>query len=617
MSNERMGFGPWSSALDNGTRLELSAFWRRRMAGLARLPLGRRVSRRWTAVGVIAALLVGATPLVEFSSQAVAEEEQAAVKKPSGKVEGEEFVWRFSNGLEVELIGLVKSPSKGESWWRPDGTPLKEASLPAARYRSTGGSVRELAFRWRNAPDDPDQSRSWHTVPHYSGAGGGVTVNEADGSILDVTGVSVDGDPKEIAVTFTASVSSTPWQTAFESDGRNPMSSGSVADGKIRSVAFASAYETKTGVAITVSYGIGDDSGRVIAIDKAGREHLATRQRGVGSTHFDQTTFEFDDLTLDDIESFELQTQSRVFETVKFSNVTFERGHTTSVERMPVEAGNGGDEIGALPLGPQGLVAIGRRAPITGPVTSGAILDVGPPDDGDVLRAYKKSHPETLQRLGLDGEEFMRQVDRIEKQRTGEFVEAARVYPLIGPARQLHAYYHCTLHLKDGSQLALDVDCHRLHAIDEGRGRPKEKLTFGEVKECFVKDDRPEVGEFLIDFETGKVFSPPEDLEGQDISVWLKENGVDAMGETKTSVQGLLGFDMIVIPTAESNWDPSPGIFAQLDEGTPGTPAVMTGRGELPVTYHFQTREGSRGVLQILEVKGREGVKIRYKLAEK
>jgi hypothetical protein len=485
MSQQRMGFGPWSSALDNGTRLELSAFWRRRMAGLGRLPLGRRMSRRWTAVGAIAALLVGATPLIEFSSRAVADEELAAVEKPAGRVEGEEFVWRFSNGLEVELIGLAKNPSKGEMWWRPDGTPLKNASLPAARFSSDGSDVREIAYRWRHVPADPDQTRSWHTAPNYSGAGGGVTENEAGGSILEIVGASFHGGPKEIAVTFTASVSSTPWRTAFESDGRNPMSAGSAIGGKIRSVAFASTYETKTGVAITVSYGVGEDSGRVIAIDKAGQEHLATRQRGVGSTHFDQTTFEFDKLAPDDIERFELQTQSRMLETVEFRNVAMNAGQETNVR-------------------------------------------IGSPVSAD---------PQALQ--------------------------------------------------------------------------------FGDVIERFVKDDRPDVGDFLIDFETGKVFSPPQEVEGAEISQWVKENGVDAMGEMKSSVQGLLGFDMIVIPTAESNWDPSPRIFAQLDEGTLGTPAVMSGRGELPATYHFQTREGSRGALQILEVKGHEGVKIRYKLAEK
>jgi hypothetical protein len=83
MSQQRMGFGPWSSALDNGTRLELSAFWRRRMAGLARLPLGR-TSRRWMVATTIAILLVGALPLVEFVPALAEAEEVEKNEIPKG-----------------------------------------------------------------------------------------------------------------------------------------------------------------------------------------------------------------------------------------------------------------------------------------------------------------------------------------------------------------------------------------------------------------------------------------------------------------------------------------------------------------------------------------------------
>ena len=51
--------------------------------------------------------------------------------------------------------------------------------------------------------------------------------------------------------------------------------------------------------------------------------------------------------------------------------------------------------------------------------------------------------------------------------------------------------------------------------------------------------------------------------------------------------------------------------------GEPGTPAVMSGKGELPATFLFQTREGGMGMLQI--VGGQWGrkprqVNIRYKI---
>lgn len=43
----------------------------------------------------------------------------------------------------------------------------------------------------------------------------------------------------------------------------------------------------------------------------------------------------------------------------------------------------------------------------------------------------------------------------------------------------------------------------------------------------------------------------------------------------------------------------------------------MSGRGELPVTFAFKTREGGRGLLQITGfTENPRGVKIRYKLVQ-
>jgi hypothetical protein len=144
------------------------------------------------------------------------------------------------------------------------------------------------------------------------------------------------------------------------------------------------------------------------------------------------------------------------------------------------------------------------------------------------------------------------------------------------------------------------------------------EIEFEAPIERVINDDNPERGNFLIDFESGEVLSPPADHDdAAEMLAWAASKGVDASGELGSGVQGLLGFDMIVLPTAEFNWNPSPRIFAQVDDGKPGTPAVMSGRGELPVTYMFKTREGRRGVLQILERNGHESVKIRYKLEKR
>jgi hypothetical protein len=51
--------------------------------------------------------------------------------------------------------------------------------------------------------------------------------------------------------------------------------------------------------------------------------------------------------------------------------------------------------------------------------------------------------------------------------------------------------------------------------------------------------------------------------------------------------------------------------------GKPGSPVEMSGKGELPATYLFKTREGGMGVLQIVGFTNNpSGVKIRYKLVQ-
>ena len=79
---------------------------------------------------------------------------------------------------------------------------------------------------------------------------------------------------------------------------------------------------------------------------------------------------------------------------------------------------------------------------------------------------------------------------------------------------------------------------------------------------------------------------------------------------------------MILLPVVNQSWDNlslAQGLMDDLKQGTPGTPAVMSAKGELPTTYLFQTREKSIGILQILELqKGTRPryIKIQYKLLE-
>jgi hypothetical protein len=145
--------------------------------------------------------------------------------------------------------------------------------------------------------------------------------------------------------------------------------------------------------------------------------------------------------------------------------------------------------------------------------------------------------------------------------------------------------------------------------------------NYGKVIQRRVNDNGH--GEYLIDLDSGKLFERPEDRRFEDQSeflLWARAQGIDAMGQVKSSYKGLVGFDMIVMPTDAGSWDQRPGgVLENLEAGDPGTPATMDARGGLPATFFVQTREGARGVLQIIAINedneqpGPDHIRLRFK----
>ncbi len=138
-------------------------------------------------------------------------------------------------------------------------------------------------------------------------------------------------------------------------------------------------------------------------------------------------------------------------------------------------------------------------------------------------------------------------------------------------------------------------------------------------------NDAPSVGkDCLIDFDTGKLFSLPENwrevMEKND-GEWVIKNGIDASAATRSNIKGFICEDMIftIAPGGSSYWDNVKAdslVTSDLWEmGKPGRPAYMTAQGQLPATYIFKTREGRIGILQITGFNDEpRGVNIRYKM---
>lgn len=149
-------------------------------------------------------------------------------------------------------------------------------------------------------------------------------------------------------------------------------------------------------------------------------------------------------------------------------------------------------------------------------------------------------------------------------------------------------------------------------------------VALGETVEITLRDN-PQLDDSLIDFETGRLFSIPKKYREGSMSPpplfeeWIVPNGIDALAETKRAVQGLIGFDMVVIPI-DGPTDRLPDVAenrlsSQFVFAIPGRPIPISGKGDLPATYLFQSREGTRGVLQIVDFTDLpRGVTIRYKL---
>ena len=125
----------------------------------------------------------------------------------------------------------------------------------------------------------------------------------------------------------------------------------------------------------------------------------------------------------------------------------------------------------------------------------------------------------------------------------------------------------------------------------------------------------------FADLDKTKLISPPDTLDNNDenaVLTWIKENGIDVMGETADSVHGLVGFNMYAARVDNYFWDVdkteiTDRLFTKIDD-----PVLLSVDNFVPATYLIRTSEHKLGILQILGfAENRRGIKIRYKLLQK
>lgn len=341
MNSNRDHFGPWTTALHHTNRLELSAFWKQRLHRLSALPkLPTRLRPSQVAAFLIVGLALLLVPRIEVETAAAAEDsklsaadlDSAATTLDSADASAP-FTATFSNGVQVELIGLSENPSKDKPWWRPDGSPLAERPynrVPAHMNGGFGTIGREVCWRWHNVPADPDFDTNWATVPHYGGAGGGRAFDADGKEVPDLVAwaIQMPKSPGTCTFKFSVAVDYTPWKTLFTDSGK---SQGAMA-GNGNGVVFSPARVENDRTVITVSYRIPEQAVRVVAIDVDDKLHTAGSSSSSSALGFYQSTYRFAKLPPDRIKRFELQGQTRRFETIEFRNVSLDPTKRTKVE---------------------------------------------------------------------------------------------------------------------------------------------------------------------------------------------------------------------------------------------------------------------------------------------
>ncbi len=330
-------FGPWTTAIDSGSRAQLSAFWKKRIGMLSGLVAASpRVSRSGWVLLLAAGMLALGWPTLYFSRTVVAatgpsEQREPAVEspqkagqqKPRPTVPGGPVLVPLPGGVTAELIGLADHTAKKKSWWAPDGTPI---AAPYQKFRSranpgAGQIAREIAVRF-HVPQDADVATGWNVTPCSAFAGG--RAYDEDGTwIRSVDAGAAVLPATQLTGTITFRVAAGDWETVAETNGKGYSARGERKHGFV----FTPAYQLDGSVMITISHTVVGKDVRIIAVGADGKMLAIGKTAGGGSRGFMQTTCIFKNLSLEDVHLFQLQ--ARPYHRVEIRDVALRKEQGT------------------------------------------------------------------------------------------------------------------------------------------------------------------------------------------------------------------------------------------------------------------------------------------------
>jgi beta-lactamase regulating signal transducer with metallopeptidase domain len=271
------------------------------------IPKDARVGFR----GVVALVTLGAAVLPMAA---------ARTQTPGGKL-----AVRLSNGATVELVGVCHWPTQEPVCWKADGSRL-DSGLHPARW-SSNPSADDYGFMAQvTGPDTPELS--WGSIEGAQG-------RHSEADVVDRQGKPVPGGRALIVslpgaraeTTVRVAVAAGPWTTLASHNGNGMLAETGPEEGFLWSPAF---QDTEGVRVMATTQWHRDRATRIVAVDKEGMEHTASRRSTVASGNVGQMTdATFQGLPRDDIQKFEFQV--RPYEAVAFEGVSLVPGQKSTV----------------------------------------------------------------------------------------------------------------------------------------------------------------------------------------------------------------------------------------------------------------------------------------------
>ena len=253
----------------------------------------------------------------------------------------------MADGVTVELVGVARSPSKGQSWWRPDGSRLAEAPyppgfVPRAPRSTLVADAFEFAVRVSDSPEGWSVTRP-RVLPALSQSG-----NVMSWQIEGVPGIhhrTVALVPQtHDRCTVWLRAPSGKWVTVASTDGRREAtvdtSHGQVVFREVRPKEvkilrrhghrLAETVREAQGIVISVTVNGPKAAHRIAAIDKRGRTQFARALHVRPPDRVSWLRGHFPTLDIDDVAEFRLQRCP--FNWIVFRSVALRAGQKTKVQ---------------------------------------------------------------------------------------------------------------------------------------------------------------------------------------------------------------------------------------------------------------------------------------------